>query len=511
MLKFAFKNMAVRKSRLLLVVLSIVISAGVALLSYNVAQQVSEGIVSTAAYYDMIIGPSGSATQLAMNTMFFTDKPLGTIPYSYVEELQKSGLVNQVVPFTMGDSYNSARIVGTTPAFLEGKPLAQGNMFVEVYEAVVGAEVARMYGLKVGDEIITSHGLNTAAKYDIIIGPSGSATQLAMNTMFFTDKPLGTIPYSVIDELNASGQVNAAIPFSMGDSYNAAPIVGTDPSLLSDKALASGEMFAQALEAVVGADVARAYGLSVGDEIVTSHGLSHAGGTGAAHAEHPLRVVGVLKRTDTAYDNAVFTPVSTVWALHDHGDEEEHEDGDEDEAHAEAGEICAVLVRSKSMSDYAALMSYYGDQSEYLAINPNTVLREVMDNVDLSRRIVYILCLVILVMNLFVVSVIAMLNMYDSRREIALMRLIGVSMGRINQLYLIQNAIAGLCAVALSLLTAHLCLWAIRGFVANMGIVLNATRIYPLEWVILLVVFAVSILPTAVLTRRMARKDSLEH
>ena len=57
--------------------MSIVISAGVALLSYNVAQQVNEGIVSTAAYYDMIIGPSGSATQLAMNTMFFTDEPLG--------------------------------------------------------------------------------------------------------------------------------------------------------------------------------------------------------------------------------------------------------------------------------------------------------------------------------------------------------------------------------------------------------------------------------------------------
>lgn len=390
MLSFALKNMAIRRTKLVMTALSVVIAASVALLAYNISTQVSEGIV------------------------------------------------------------------------------------------------------------------NTAAKYDIIIGPSGSATQLAMNTMFFTDKPLGTIPYSIIDELNASGQVNAAIPFSMGDSYNAAPIVGTDPSLLSDKALASGEMFARPLEAVVGADVARAYDLSVGDEIITSHGLSQSG---AAHAESPLTVVGILRRTDTAYDNAVFTPVETVWALHDH--EEEH-DEEEEEDHAEAGEICAVLVRSKSLSDYAALMRYYGDQTEYLAINPNTVLREVMDNVDLSRKIVYILCLVILVMNLFVVSVIAMLNMYDSRREIALMRLIGVSMGRINQLYLIQNALAGACAMVLSLLVAHLCLWGIRGFVAGMGIVLNATKVYPLEWAILLVVFVVSILPTVFLTWRMAGKDSLD-
>lgn len=372
--------------------------------------------------------------------------------------------------------------------------------------------------------------VNTAAKFDIIIGPSGSATQLAMNTMFFTDKPLGTIPYSLVRELEDSGLVNDAIPFSMGDSYNAAPIVGTDARMLEGKALKSGEMFSQALDAVVGYEVARQYGLKPGDTLITSHGLS---AHGAEHAENPLTVTGVLKRTDTAYDGAVFTPVSTIWALHDHEDGD-HEDGDEaheeaheggehdaasededhdaheDHDHAGEGEICAVLVRSTGFNAYTQLMSVYGDNSNYLAINPNTVLREVMDNVDLSRRIVYILCAVILVMNLFVVSVIALLSLYDSRKEIALMRLIGISMGRINQLYLIQNALAGLAAMALALALSHLCLLAIRGFVAGMGIVLNAARIYPLEWAILLAVFLLSILPTFIATRRMARRDGIE-
>ena len=412
MLRFAIKSMATRRAKLALTALSVIIAAGVALLAYNISTQISEGIV------------------------------------------------------------------------------------------------------------------NTAAKFDIIIGPSGSATQLAMNTMFFTDKPLGTIPYALVDELNRSGQVNAAIPFSMGDSYNAAPVVGTDPALLEGKPLKAGEMFSRPLEAVVGSAVAGAFGLKPGDRIVTSPGLSD---TGAAHAESPLTVVGVLKRTDTAYDNAVFTPVSTLWALHDHEDEHEQEskpDADEaadgaegavrDDRHDHAArdseaddrEICAVLVRSKSLGDYAALMRHYGSGSDYLAINPNTVLREVMENVDLSRKIVYILCAVILVMNLFVVSVIAVLNMVDSRKEIALMRLIGVSMGRIERLYLIQNAAAGIAAVALSLLFSRLCLLAIRGFVASMGIVLNAWRVYPLEWAILLCVFLLSILPTTVLTRRMARRDA---
>ena len=406
MLKFALKHMAVRRAKLIMTALSVVITAAVALLAYNISTQVSEGIVNTAAKYDMIIGPSGSATQLAMNTMFFTDKPLGTIPYSLVEELKSSGLVNE------------------------------------------------------------------------------------------------------------------AIPFSMGDSYNAAPIVGTDAALLSDRPLKSGEMFSRPLDAVVGWQVAQTYGLKPGDEIVTSHGLS---GDGAAHAEHPLTVTGILAKTNTAYDNAVFTPVSTIWALHDHGHEGEGDEHDAEEDadngenlenhehhdHADEGQICAVLVRSTGFNAWSQLMSIYGSRADYLAINPNTVLREVMDNVDLSRRIVYILCAVILVMNLFVVSVIALLNMYDSRAEIALMRLIGIGMDKINRLYLIQNAVAGTAAMLLSLLAAHLALLGIRRFAAGMGIVLDAARVYPMEWLILLAVFLLSIIPTAVCTRTMARRDSL--
>ena len=80
MLSFAIRSMATRKARIVMTALSMVLAAGVALLAYNISTQVSEGIVNTAAKYDIIIGPPGSATQLAMNTMFFTDKPLGTIP-----------------------------------------------------------------------------------------------------------------------------------------------------------------------------------------------------------------------------------------------------------------------------------------------------------------------------------------------------------------------------------------------------------------------------------------------
>ncbi|MDO5435381.1 MAG: ABC transporter permease [Clostridia bacterium] len=395
MLKFALRNMLVRRSRLLLVVLSIVISASVALLSYNISCQVNDGIVSTAAYYDMIIGPSGSATQLAMNTMFFTDEPLGTIPYSYVEELQKSGLVNSVVPFTMGDSYNSSRIVGTTPAFLNDKTLSEGEMFAETYEAVVGSAVSEKYHLKVGDQIITSHGLGTA---------------------------------------------------------------------------------------------------------------------GTEHAASPLTVTGILKRTDTAYDNTVFTSYKTVWAIHgneehDHG-EEEHED-EEEGVEATEGQVCAILVRSKGFNEYYKLSGHYAQDGKLLVINPATVLREVLEQVDLSSRIVYILCVIILLMNILVISVITLLNLFDSKKEISLMRLIGISMKRIAGVYLVQNSIIGFVSVLLSLILSHLCLKLMGSFVAGMGIVLSSWVFYPLEFAIAALVFVISVLPTMLCILNMSRKDSL--
>ena len=88
--------MAIKKVQILLVVLSIVISAGIGVLAYNVASQVDDGITENAGYYSVIIGPAGSQTQLAMNTMYFTDSPVGTIPYSVVSSLLPSTSVSDV-------------------------------------------------------------------------------------------------------------------------------------------------------------------------------------------------------------------------------------------------------------------------------------------------------------------------------------------------------------------------------------------------------------------------------
>ena len=397
MLKFALKNMAIKKTQVFLIILSIVISASIAVLAFNVATQVDEGITNNAGYYSAIIGPAGSNTQLAMNTMYFTEEPVGTIPYSVVTSLQQDSRVTSVIPFAMADNYNGYGVVGTTPAFLEGKPIAQGELFAadSTMQVVVGSNIAKYNSLKIGDVIYTSHSANSS-------------------------------------DLHTQG----------------------------------------------------------------------------------MTVVGILKETHSSYDNIVFTQLKTQWEMHDHG-EEEHA---EEEEHHHHGTVCAVLVNTKNPGYAMQLVNEYdgkiltdedGDSTTLQAIEPMSVVRDVLNDADDTKYIVFVLCAVILIMNIMIISIITLLNMYHSAKEISLMRLIGISMKKINLLYIIQNGIMGLIAVILAFAVSRGCMVLMNDYVESMGVVLNMSKVYPAEFLILFVVFLISVLPTVIWTFSMSKKDSI--
>ena len=358
------------------------------------------------------------------------------------------------------------------------------------------------------DEGIT----NNAGYYSAIIGPSGSNTQLAMNTMYFTDSPVGTIPYSVVSSLQMDQRVTSVIPFAMADSYNGYDVVGTTQGYLSDKTVAEGELFSSSgsLEAVVGYNVAKYCDLKVGDVIHTSHSV---GGTDT-HAEG-LTVVGILDRSHSSFDNVVFTQINTLWEMHDHGEEEEHE-GDEHHSH---GTVCAILVNTKNPGYAMQLVTEYdgkivftedGDSYTLQAIEPMSVIRDVLNDADDTKYIVFVLSAVILIMNIMIISIITLLNMYHSAKEISLMRLIGISMKRINLLYIIQNGIMGLLSVILAFGVSRFCMFLMNDYVESMGVVLNISKVYPMEFVILLAVFAISVIPTVIWTFCTSRKDGVQ-
>ena len=73
----------------------------------------------------------------------------------------------------------------------------------------------------------------------------------------------------------------------------------------------------------------------------------------------------------------------------------------------------------------------------------------------------------------------------------------------------LQNSIMGFVSVLLAFGMSRACMLLMNDYVASMGVVLNMSKVYPAEFLILLVIFAISALPTVIWTFSMSKKDSI--
>jgi len=164
----AWKNLLHRRVQTLITIGVVAVGLAVTLAVLIVSSGIREGIVRASEPYGMIVGAKGSANQLVFNTIFLMDNPLGNLEQSYFDRLAADPRIDQTVPFALGDNYEGYRIVGTSAAFfgLRGRPadppyfrLAEGRLFGQPFEAVLGADVARSTGLKPGDRFVSAHGV----------------------------------------------------------------------------------------------------------------------------------------------------------------------------------------------------------------------------------------------------------------------------------------------------------------------------------------------------------------
>lgn len=152
-------------------VLSITL-ASVALSAFMLASieqirgDVREGFSQSVSGTDLIVGPRTGSTQLLLYSIFRIGQATNNLQWASVEALQAHRAVRWVVPMSLGDSHRGFPVVGTSAAYFEHfrygdeQPLAlaQGKRFSQLFEAVIGAEVARQLGYRVGSPVVLSHG-----------------------------------------------------------------------------------------------------------------------------------------------------------------------------------------------------------------------------------------------------------------------------------------------------------------------------------------------------------------
>ena len=147
----------------------------------------------------------------------------------------------------------------------------------------------------------------------MILGAPGSSLDLVMNSLYFTRARPATLLMKEVKTLEDTNLAQA-IPLNTRFRAGSYPIVGTtlDYFEMRDLSLANGRLLAILGEAVVGYTVAEEMGLSPGKSILSSpEDLFNLAG------QYPLKlkVVGILDRTGSPDDKAIFVDVKTSWII----------------------------------------------------------------------------------------------------------------------------------------------------------------------------------------------------
>jgi putative ABC transport system permease protein len=369
--------------------------------------------------------------------------------------------------------------------------------------------------------------------FDMVVGAKGSPLQLVLSTIYHMDMPTGNIPYSRYQKLQNDSRVRYAVPIGLGDNYQGFRIIGTETNLFSALTrpkekrearpvveLAQGALFAAPFEAVIGEFVAQQSGLTLGDEFYGTHGLINLEGS-EEHEDFPFTVVGILKHSNTPNDRAIFTPMESIWEVHDF-EEEQHnflfggtssDEEEEDDADDDPREVTAVLIQLKAAGQRLWMAQQIQKDTESMAAIPinemHRLYRKVLGPMQTS-----LLTLAYLVVTVSALTILT--TLYQSaerrRRDLAVMRALGGRRSEMFILLVLEALLLTTIGIGAGWLLGHGAVQiAAVHFRESMGLSIRAWTVDRFELISLLVIAGIGLLagviPAALAYRSSPVKD----
>jgi putative ABC transport system permease protein len=199
-----------------------------------VQHQFEQKMTRDAAGIDLVVGAKGSPLQLILSSVYHIDFPTGNIKMEEAQRISRSRLVKKVIPLAMGDNVQGLRILGTNHDYLDlyAVKFAAGKAWEKPFEVTLGAESAKILGLKLGDSFSGSHGISVgshdhdqhAFTVTGILAPSGKVVDrlvlTSIESVWYThDEEGGAEPIS--SEVNEEASL----------TEEEAPELGMDPHL----------------------------------------------------------------------------------------------------------------------------------------------------------------------------------------------------------------------------------------------------------------------------------------
>ena len=237
LLRLVITSLWSRRLAVFFVVLAVAVSTVLYLSVERLRVGAWQSFSSTISGTDLIVGGRSGSVQLMLYSVFRIGNATNNITMKSVKDIEALKDVAWTVPLSLGDAHRGYRVVGTNGAYFERYrysrdrklELAQGHRFEDLFDVVLGAEVARALGYKIGDRIIVAHGLGRAGLVshdDLpftvsgILSPTGTPVDQSLHvslqaiTAIHVDWSTGararnTTPADVLRERAAAGELSA--------------------------------------------------------------------------------------------------------------------------------------------------------------------------------------------------------------------------------------------------------------------------------------------------------------
>jgi putative ABC transport system permease protein len=170
-LRLALQSLRNRWVTALLTVLAIAVSVVLLLGVEKIRSGARQSFADTISGTDLIVGARSGSLNLLLYSVFRIGNATNNLSWQSYQDIVARPEVAWAAPLSLGDSHHGFRVLGTTRDYFthykfrqtHGLGFRAGAAFADLFDAVVGADVATALGYKVGDRIVISHGLGSVS------------------------------------------------------------------------------------------------------------------------------------------------------------------------------------------------------------------------------------------------------------------------------------------------------------------------------------------------------------
>ena len=174
LLRLALRSLVARRLTVGLTIFAVALSVALFLGVEKVRTGAKASFGDTISDTDLIIGARSGSVQLLLYSVFRIGNATNNVSWESYQDIAARPEVDWIVPISLGDSHQQFRVMGTTQEYFErykyrgGRALefSQGRPFDDLFDAVVGADVAATLGYETNDPLVVAHGLASFVNHD---------------------------------------------------------------------------------------------------------------------------------------------------------------------------------------------------------------------------------------------------------------------------------------------------------------------------------------------------------